>query len=201
MEISSGIIIAGIMKLHLRYLPVLGIIALFAVIGYFLIKAVYEDFEDGILTELPMTEGLRLENIKFIQDNPDEGARWILDANEVMMSDDRQNISFNRFHLKLEPDNNFTIDLVGSGGEYDRAADKIALHGDLEGHTENGYYISADNIVYKQKEGNLSADGPVEIKGPFLSVTGKGLRINLEKETIGIISDTRTFIKKGSLIL
>jgi LPS export ABC transporter protein LptC len=189
------------MKLHLKYLPVLGIIALLAVIGFFLIKAVYEDVEDEVLTELPVMEGLRLENIQFIQDNPDKGARWILDANEVMMSEDRQHMSFDRFHLKLEPENNFAIDLVGSSGDYDRTADEINLRGDLEGNTENGYRISTDHVLFRQKEGNLSADGPVEINGPFFSVTGRGLRINLEKETIRILSNTRTFIKKGALVL
>ena len=188
------------MKLHLKYLPVLGIIALLAVIGFFLIKAVHEDVEDEVFTELPTTEGLRLENIQFIQDNPDEGARWILDANEVMMSEDRQHMSFNRFHLKLEPENNYSIDLVGTSGDYDRTADEINLHGNLEGHTENGYRISTDHILFRQKEGNLSTDGPVEINGPFFSVTGRGLRINLEKETIRILSNTKTFIEKGSLL-
>ena len=188
------------MKLHLKYLPVLGIIALLAVIGFFLIKAVHEDVEDEVFTELPTTEGLRLENIQFIQDNPDEGARWILDANEVMMSEDRQHMSFNRFHLKLEPENNYSIDLVGTSGDYDRTADEINLHGNLEGHTENGYRISTDHILFRQKDGNLSTDGPVEINGPFFSVTGRGLRINLEKETIRILSNTKTFIKKGSLL-
>jgi len=188
------------MKQHLKYLPVLGIIALLAVIGFFLIKAVHEDVEDEVFTELPTTEGLRLENIQFIQDNPDEGARWILDANEVMMSEDRQHMSFNRFHLKLEPENNYSIDLVGTSGDYDRTADEINLHGNLEGHTENGYRISTDHILFRQKEGNLSTDGPVEINGPFFSVTGRGLRINLEKETIRILSNTKTFIKKGSLL-
>ena len=189
------------MKLHLRHLPVLGIIVLLVVIGFFLIKAGYKDVEGEILTELPAKEGLRLENIQFIQDNPDEGARWILDANEVMMSKDRQHMSFNRFHLKVEPENNFMIDLVGSSGDYDRTADEINLRGDLEGNTENGYRISTDHVLFRQKEGNLSADGPVEINGPFFSVTGRGLRINLEKETIRILSDIRTFIKKGSLVI
>jgi LPS export ABC transporter protein LptC len=90
---------------------------------------------------------------------------------------------------------------VGSSGEYDRTADEINLHGDLEGRTENGYRISTDHILFKQKEGNLSADGPVEINGPFFSVTGRGLRINLEKETIRILSNTRTHIQKGSLVI
>jgi len=189
------------MKLQLKYLPIIGIIAIFAVIGFFLIKVGYEGVEDTVLTELVPDEGLRLKNIHYIQDNPDEGAKWILDADEVKLSKDRQHFSFNKFHLKLEPENNFSIELVGSSGDYDKTSDEINLRGDLEGHTENGYRISTDHILYKQKEGNLNADGPVEITGPFFSVTGRGLHVNLEEETLRIISNTKTLIKRGSLIL
>jgi LPS export ABC transporter protein LptC len=189
------------MKLQLKYLPIMGIIAIFAVIGLFLIKAGHEGVEDTILTDLIPDEGLRLKNIHYIQDNPDEGAKWILDADEVKFSKDRQHLSFNKFHLKLEPENNFAIELVGSNGDYDKTSDEINLRGDLEGHTENGYRISTDHIIYKQKDGHLKADGPVEINGPFFSVTGRGLYVNLGKETIRIISNTTTFIKRESLIL
>jgi LPS export ABC transporter protein LptC len=198
---SSGIIIAGNMKLQLKYLPVMGIIVLFVVIGFFMIKAGYERVKDQDLTSMIPDEGIRLENIHSIQYNSDKGAKWILDADEVNMSKDRQHISFNRFHFKLEPENNFTIDLVGSSGDYDRTSDEINLRGELEGHTENGYRISTDHILYKQKKGNLNTDGTVEITGPFFSVTGKGLHINLEKETIRINSNAKTLIKRGSLIL
>jgi len=189
------------MKIQLKYLPITGIVALFAVIGFFLIKAGYEGIEDSVLTDLVQEEGLRLKNIHYIQDNPDEGAKWILDADEVNISKDRQHISFNNFHMKLEPETDLAIDLIGSKGNYDKISDEINLSGDLEGHTNNGYRISTDHILYKQKEGHLKADGPVEITGPFFLIKGSGLLVNLETETIRVIKDTATFIKRGSLIL
>ena len=180
----------------------MGIIALLALIGFFLIKAGHKGkgVEDTVLTDLVPDEGL-INNFHYIQDNPDEGAKWILDADEVRFSKDRQHISFNKFHLKLEPENNFAIELSGAEGDYDKTSDEINLRGVLEGHTENGYRISTDHILYQQKEGNLKADGPVEITGPFFSVRGRGLHVNLEKETIRIIHDTQTLIERGSLIL
>jgi len=179
----------------------MGIVALFAVIGFFLIKAGYEGIEDSVLTDPVQEEGLRLKNIHYIQDNPDEGVKWILDADEVNISKDRQYISFNNFHLKLEPETDLTIELIGSKGNYDKISDEINLSGDLKGHTNNGYRISTDHILYKQKEGHLKGDGTVEITGPFFSVRGKGLQLNLKMETIRIISDTTTLIERGSLIL
>jgi LPS export ABC transporter protein LptC len=189
------------MKLQLKYLPVMGIIVLFAVIGFFLIKEGYEGDEDTDLTSLVPDEGLSLKNIQFIQDNPDEGVKWILDADEVISSIDRQHVSFKKFHMKLESEDNFTIELAGSSGDYDKTSDEINLRGDVEGHTENGYRIYTDHILYKQKEGNLKTDGPVEITGPFYSMTGTGLLVNLKTEIIRVINDTTTFIKRASLNL
>ena len=136
-----------------------------------------------------------------IQDNPEEGAKWVLDANEVRFSEDRQHISFNDFHLKLEPENSIFIELVGNSGDYDKASNEINLRGNLKGNTGNGYNIFTGHILYKQKDGYLKTDDLVEIKGPFFSVKGKGLFVNLANETIKIMKDVVTSIEGESLVL
>jgi LPS export ABC transporter protein LptC len=189
------------MKSFLKYLPIMGIAGLLALIGFFLIKSAHQGIEDSILIEQVLDEGLRLKKIHYIQDNPDEGTRWVLDADEVMFSKDRQRISFNKFHLKLEPENNISIELEGNRGDYDKTSDEMSLKGHLEGYTDNGYRISTEDIVYKQKEGHLNTDGPVEVIGPFFSVKGRGFHLNLENKTIKIISDVTTLIERESLVL
>ncbi len=185
----------------IRHLPIIGIVALLAVVGFYLIKAGNEGPEDSPPTDTVKDESFRLKNIHYIQENPDGGAKWILDADEVRFSEDRQYLSFNNFHLKLETENSFAIDLLGKNGSYDKTADEISLSGNLEGHTDNGYSIATDRIRYKQEKGHLNTDGPVEITGPFFSVTGKGLHVNLNTETIKVIHDTTTVIERGSLSL
>ncbi len=179
----------------------MGMVALLAVVGFYLVKAPDDSPEDASPTDTVEDESFRLKNIHYIQENPDGGAKWILDADEVRFSEDRQYISFNNFHLKLEPENNFVIELVGKNGSYDKIADVINLSGNLEGHTDSGYRIATDRVLYKQKKGHLNTDGAVEITGPFFSVTGNGLHVNLNTETIKIIHDTITVIERGSLIL
>jgi LPS export ABC transporter protein LptC len=185
----------------IRHLPVIGIVALLAVVGFYFIKAESEGPEDSPPTDTVEDESFRLKNIHYIQENPDGGAKWILDADEVRFSEDRQYIAFNKFHLKLESENNFAIELSGKNGSYDKTADEIELSGNLEGHTDNGYRIATDRILYKQKKGHLNTDGPVEITGPFFSVAGKGLHVDLNTETIKVINNTTTVIERGSLSL
>ncbi|MFC1868355.1 LPS export ABC transporter periplasmic protein LptC [Thermodesulfobacteriota bacterium] len=188
-------------KNPIKYLPIAGIIVLLAVIGFLLIKSGHERFKDSTLTDIFSEEGLKLKNIHYIQNNPDEGTKWVLDAEEVKFSKDRQHISFNNFRLKLEPENKPFIEMKGNRGEYDKNSHVIELRGDLRGYTENGYRITTEQILYKQKEGFIKTDEPVKITGPFFSVVGRGLRLNLERETLTVISDATTLIERGSFIL
>jgi LPS export ABC transporter protein LptC len=185
----------------IRHLPIIGIVALLAVVGFYLIKSESKGPEDSPPTDTAEDESFRLKNIHYIQENPDGGAKWILDADEVRFSEDRQYISFNNFHLKLESENDFAIELLGKNGSYDKTADEIKLSGNLEGHTDNGYTIATDQILYKQKKGHLNTDAPVEITGPFFSVAGKGLHVNLNTKTIEVTNSTTTVIERGSLSL
>jgi len=137
-----------------------------------MVKASYERTGDPILTD-PISEGgLRLKNIHYIQDDPGEGVRWVLDANEVKFSKDRQHISFNNFQMKLEPENSPSWELEGSRGNYNKNSNEINLKGDLRGYTENGYRIplgnglfqTAEEITYKQYMADPSA-GQVMVFG------------------------------------
>jgi LPS export ABC transporter protein LptC len=188
-------------RLPLKFLPVIGIVILFATIGFFLIKADYKGLEKAVLKNIGSEEGFELKNIHYIQNNPDENVKWVLDADKVTFTKNRQRISFDQFKFKLELENNSTIELHGKRGDYDKNSNEIDLRGDLNGYTSNGYGLHTDHILYKQEEGSLENDEPVKITGPFFSVEGKGLRYNLKKETLRIDSDVTTFINRRSLIL
>jgi len=185
----------------LKYWPIAVIVLFLVVIGFYLIKARYENVEDLIVTDLISEEGLRLKNIHYIQNNPDESMKWVLDAKEVRFSKDRQHISFKNFRLKLEPEHRPSIELEGRGGNYNKGSSEISLRGDLHAYTDDGYRIITEHILYRQKEGYLKTEEPVKIIGPFFSVTGRGLYFNLEKETLRIMSDVTTLIKRKSFVL
>ncbi|MBW2609170.1 MAG: LPS export ABC transporter periplasmic protein LptC [Deltaproteobacteria bacterium] len=188
-------------KSPLKYWPIAAIMLFLMVIGFYLIRAQYESADNLIVTDLIPGEGLRLKNIQYIQNNPDEGVKWVLDAKEVRFSKDRQRISFKNFRLKLEPENSPSIELEGRGGDYNKDSSEISLRGDLHAYTDNGYRITTEHILYRQKEGYLNTEEPVKITGPFFTLTGRGLYLNLEKETLRVISDVETLIKRESFAL
>lgn len=184
-----------------KHWPLIGIGVVVIVVGLYLIEAHYEIIKAPLLTGLVTEEGLKLKNIHYIQNDPDDRMKWILDAEEVKFSKDREFLSFRQFRLRLEPENRPSIELKGKRGDYDKNSGEINLYGDLTGYTDNGYRIITQHILYKQKEGYLRTEEPVKISGPFFSVTGRGLYFNPEKETLRIISDVTTHINSDSLIL
>jgi lipopolysaccharide export system protein LptC len=68
------------------------------------------------------------------------------------------------------------------------------LQGDLIGETEDGYRFTTEQAVYHQKEGYLETDKAVKVSGAFFSVEGKGLLLDVGKETVQVLSNVTTLI-------
>jgi lipopolysaccharide export system protein LptC len=54
--------------------------------------------------------------------------------------------------------------------------------------------------MINERLGHVSTEEPVKIFGPFFSVSGKGLIMDLEKESAKILSDVTTTIEQEFLI-
>ena len=184
-----------------KHWPLLGIAILLLVVALYIMGAQKEIIKGSLLPDIVGEEGLKLKNVSYAQNDPDKGMKWTLDAREVKFSKDKTFISFKDFQLKLRPQNRPTVELKGKKGDYDRNSGEINLHGDLHAQTDNGYRITTEHILYKEKEGYLKTEEPVRIHGPFFSVAGRGLYYNPEKETLKIHSDVTTRIAKESKIL
>lgn len=183
------------MKLRIsRYWPLLGIVMLAAVAGFYLVRSEAEKelVRQPIVTEADLEDGITLSDIHYTQDDPDQGMQWVLDAEQVKFSPDRTYFSFRSFRLKLLPKDRPFLELEGERGDFNKATGEINLQGDLEGFSANGYRIFADHLLYNHELGLLTTDKPVRINGPFFTVSGQGLYFNLEREYLKMTSGVTT---------
>lgn len=137
----------------------------------------------------------------MFQADPDQGAVWHLKADEFNYSKDGQKVQFLKFTMKIEPENNLRVKLEGNRGEYNKERDEINLYGELKGLTDTGYEVYTEHITFKQKEDCLKTDENVTFIGPYFTVTGKGLFVDLKNETLEILTDVNSIIKKEPLNL
>ena len=184
-------------KNPLKYLPITGILLLLFALGFFLFNARNKGVNGTVVDEVSSDSDASVtgKKIHYVQDNPDEGTKWVLDADEAIYSKDNRHISFKDFQIKFEPLNNPSLEIKGKQGAYDTTSKEISLWGDLQGHSSNGLSIFTEKIIFKQKDGILRTDEPVRITLPFYSVSGRGLLFDLGKDTCKIIYDVTTIIE------
>lgn len=188
-------------KYLIKYWPLMGIGGLIGVVLLYFLGTAREMAPLSVLTDIHSGEGLRLKNIHYTQNNPDDKVKWTLDAKEVQFSQDRQRFSFSDFLLEADTVDRGSIKLEGKKGDYDKNSGEINLKGDLRGQTDSGYLIQADHLLVKHKEGILITDEPVKITGPDISVSGRGAYFDMGKRIIRILSGvTTTITRKGGLI-
>ena len=175
-----------------RHWPLVGLAILLAVAGFYFLKGARAIIKTPVLKEIVQGKGLTLKDIHYTQDDPEKGLKWILDAEEVKFSENREHVLFHDFRLKLEPKNRPTLKLKGRKGEYSKQSGLIELWGDLEGESSEGYMILTDSLVFDEKSGHLSSDNPVKIYGPSFSTEGHGLIADVYNKTFKILSDVTT---------
>ena len=172
---------------------------LLAVVSFYVIKS-GKGVEDGPVEEdVVSKEGLKIKDIHYTQSDPGAKVKWVLDAREVTFSEDRNSILFSDFLLSVEPLDKPWFRLKGKKGNYLRDSEDMELRGDLEGTSQNGYRITTELMKINDKKGHMKTDKAVSISGPFFSVKGTGLFMDLEKERLKILSDVTTVVKKESL--
>ncbi len=177
-----------------KHWPLVAMGFLLAAVGVYLSQAKKQPVEQAASQDKESEEGLRLKDIHYVQDDPGQKVKWVLDASEAKLSKDQQVVTFVNFHVTLEPENRPRVTLEGKQGEFNKRTGRLLLQGDLIGQTEDGYRFTTEQAVYDHKEGYLETDRPVKITGAFFSVEGKGLFLDLGKEKLQILSNVTTLI-------
>jgi len=187
-------------RIPLKYLPIAGILVLLSIIGYFIVKAGYKGGNNSELNESPPETGLTIKNTHSNQENLDNGTSFVLEADEWTYSQDEKQVIGNNFWLHIKPLDGPSWEVKGSKADYDTKAKVIRLSGNLQGHSDDGYGIFTEYLIYdyEKKESVLKTDEPVKITGPFFSMSGKGLLYYPEKEKLKIISDVIILPKQGN---
>jgi LPS export ABC transporter protein LptC len=169
------------------------------VLGY-LLRSQLIHTPTPVVSDPDLEEGIKLKDIHYTQDDPDQGMKWVLDAEEVRFTPDRTRFSFRTFQLNLKPEDRPSIQLEGNRGDYDKNRKEISLQGNLHGVTANGYTIKADRLLYRQDAGILTTEDPVTISGPFFTVQGQGLYFDLGREFFRMASGVTTTVQRDFMI-
>jgi len=182
-----------------RHWPLVGVLVLLLVVVFYFAKA-GKDFikTTAFLKDVISGKGVNLKDIHYRQDDPDKKIKWVLDAKEVRFSEDRKTIRFFDFFLEVEAEGRPGFSLRGERGIYFKDIGKIELKGELDGSYGTEYRFLTDYVVVNEKKGTVNNEEPVEIFGPFFTVKGKGIFVDLSENRIKILSNVVTTINRDA---
>lgn len=160
----------------------------------FLFQAGKEPLKQAVPQDKESEQGIRLKDIHYVQDDPAQKVKWVLDASEAKLSKDQQIVTFVNFHVALQPENRPAVTVQGKEGEFDKSTGRLLLQGDILGETEDGYRFTTEQAVYNHKQGCLETDRAVKISGASFSIEGKGLFLDVGKEKLRVLSKVTTLL-------
>ncbi len=175
----------------------MGVGVLLLVVVFYFAKAGKDFFKTtALLKDVISGEGVKLKDIHYRQDDPDEKIKWVLDAKEVRFSEDRKTIRFFDFYLEVKTEGQPAFSLRGKKGVYLKDIGKIELWGNLDGLYGKQYRFLTEYVVINEKDGIVSNEEPLEIFGPFFTVKGTGLFADLAEKRIKILSNVVTTVNQ-----
>jgi len=180
-----------------RHWPLLGVGILLLAVGFYFAKAGKDLIKTtALIKDIISGEGVKLEDIHYRQDDPDEKIKWVLDAKEVRFSEDRKTIRFFEFYLKVDAEGRPGFSLRGEKGVYHKDVGKIEMWGKLDGSYGKEYRFLTEYVTIDEKKGTVNNEEPVEIRGSFFTVKGKGIFADLSNNRIKILSNVTTVINQ-----
>jgi LPS export ABC transporter protein LptC len=180
--------------------PLLGLGIMLAWAVSYLVMSGKDVIGERLLGELLPEEGLKLKDIHYTQDDAAQGLKWVLDAEEVTLAGDNESLVFRDFLLQLESKERSPVKLRGKKGGFNRATGVIELWGDLDAHSGDGFSFKTDHLIFNQKTGIITTESAVEVAGPFFSIEGKGLFVDLNQKGMKVLSNVTTRVDEKALL-
>ncbi len=188
-------------RLPKKSLPLIGVVLLLSLIGFFLVKTDKGESEKEIPEVTVPKADISSENFVITETDPDKGTKLTLEADEGSFSTEKDDEigRFKGFRLKYQTKEALDFEFEGKSGEINRAKNEINLTGGLKGKTADGYLIYTERITIQLKDNCIKSDEAVTVEGPFFRITGRGLYMDLEKKTLEILKDVNSVFDTGAL--
>lgn len=174
------------LKRLLALLIVLSVTALFFVLRQGLIERTPEE----IVAMLPADVNLALEQLHYTQ-NEDGQRRWSVDAEAARYLKENSRAELERVRFYYYQAGTFgDLELTAKQGLLDQTGRTIDVWDDVVVTSEQGRLFS-EALHYDDQQRILSSDQPVRILTPRLDLTGIGLRVDLDEQTMVVEDQVR----------
>ena len=138
----------------------------------------------------------RLEKIRFVEEKQGRKS-WELEANAMQQYQDQNVMVLEDIRLTFFNKDGRTFILTGRQGKVYQDTKNMELQGDVVVTSSDGYRLKTNSVAYDHQGRRIETADPIELDGEQLSLKGRGMRVDMEAQTVRVFHDVRTQWKAG----
>jgi len=150
---------------------------------YFLARPTPENFDPPPRSGA----GSKIENFSF---SAPGATPWELKASTALVSDDMTMVILTNPRVTYEGGKGGTIHLSADSGELDRKSNNVYARGNVLIRYRDMTFITTE-VKYSQENRMAETPSMVQIKGNDMQLSGRGLKLSIEKEEVEIEQDVQ----------
>lgn len=147
-----------------------------------------------ILTTLPQDIDLALDNLNYTE-TQDDRKRWTLVADRAEYLRSSNLVRLNPVQLTFYEAGAFgDLTLTATHGELQEDTRQLDIWGDVVIVGEGGERLQTESLRYDDQRRQLSTAAPIHYWAPRMELTGVGLLVDIEKNTMRVKKDVRMLL-------
>jgi LPS export ABC transporter protein LptC len=137
---------------------------------------------------------LRLNNFEY-RDVKEGNARWTVWATTARYFEDKQQTFLDQVRAVFFLKDGGQVELQGDVGTLYNESEKMEISGNVRVRYGEDYRLLTDSLVYERDKELIHTAAPVFVKGKGFILKGQGMRLEIGRRTLSIMSGIETTLE------
>jgi len=125
---------------------------------------------------------MRVQNVRLIEQQEEDGDGWELLAHDAEFYDAKQLVVVHQMRAQLLSQAAQPAQITADNGHIDSATGNMTVQGNVQLQYLEGYIIETDVLSWHAASRLLSTDAAVEINSALVHIAGVGLQGNVDQQ-------------------
>lgn len=144
----------------------------------------------------PQGVAMQLSNVHYEQIDQHGFKEWALDAQSAQVFEAEKKVALKKLEVIFFSAEEKGFTLVADRGEIYTDSKDVIVSGNVVTTTDQGFQIESDSLKYNSQDRTISTTDRVTLRGNNMVMKGKGMVIDVDKETLNLLEEVKASEQK-----
>lgn len=144
----------------------------------------------------PQGVAMQLSNVHYEQIDQHGFKEWALDAQSAQVFESEKKVALKKLEVIFFSAEEKGFTLVADQGELYTDSKDVIVSGNVVTTTDQGFQIESDSLKYSSQDRTISTTDRVTLRGNNMVMKGKGMVIDVDKETLNLLEEVKASEQK-----